>query len=136
MTGWWTLADFYGFEGDHTILFCYIGENVFHITVYMEDVREIYFNRYLDEVEGRKPLTIGPFHHFSINLSPLDINTSSLVSLSLIFLKWLLYCIPFVYLLFWCYWRVYLLHFLNIFAKVDSKRLRCMDYWRMLNARF
>jgi len=87
MTGWWTLTDFYGFEGDHTILFRYVGKNAFHITIYMEDVPEIYFNRYLDEVEGRKPLTIGPFHHFSIKLSPLGVNASSLVSLSLIFFK-------------------------------------------------
>ena len=86
MAGWWTLADFYGFEGDHTILFRYVGQNAFHITVYMEDVPEIYFNRYLEEVEGREPLTIGPFHHFSMNLSPVDLNSSSLVSLSFIFL--------------------------------------------------
>jgi len=106
MTGWWTLADFYGFEGDHTILFCYVGENAFHIIVYMEDVPEIYFNRYLDEVEGRKPLTIGPSHHFSINLSPLDVNASSLVSLvslSLIFLKYDCYI---VFLLFTYYFDV------------------------------
>ena len=87
MTGWWTLADFYGFEGDHTILFRYVGQNAFHITVYMEDVPKIYFNHYLEEVEGRKLLTIGPFHHFSINLTPVDVNASSLVSLSLIFFQ-------------------------------------------------
>jgi len=85
MTGWWTLAYFYGFEGDHTILFRYVGENAFHIIVYMEDVPKSYFNPYLDEVEGRKLLNIGPFHDFSIKMSPLDVNASSLVSLSLIF---------------------------------------------------
>ncbi|ESW12873.1 hypothetical protein PHAVU_008G149100 [Phaseolus vulgaris] len=79
MTGWWTLAYFYGFEGDHTILFRYVGENAFHIIVYMEDVPKSYFNPYLDEVEGRKLLNIGPFHDFSIKMSPLDVNASSLV---------------------------------------------------------
>jgi len=84
MTEWWTLADFYGFEGDHSILFRYVDENAFHITLYMKDVPEICFNSYLDEVEGRRLLTIGPFRHFFIKLSPLDVNASSLVSLSLI----------------------------------------------------
>ncbi|XP_068503761.1 uncharacterized protein [Phaseolus vulgaris] len=69
MNGWWTLADFYGFEVDHSILFCYVAQNAFHITVYMGDVPKSGVNRYLDEVEGREPLRIGPFNYFSIKLS-------------------------------------------------------------------
>ncbi|ESW19628.1 hypothetical protein PHAVU_006G141300, partial [Phaseolus vulgaris] len=47
MTGWWTLAGFYGFEGDHTILFRYVGQNAFHITVYVEDGILPGFSEYL-----------------------------------------------------------------------------------------
>jgi len=68
MNGWWTLAYFYGFEGDHSILFRYVDQHAFHIIVYMGDVPESGVNRYLDEVEGREPLSIGPFDHFSIKL--------------------------------------------------------------------
>ena len=33
--GWSRLSDFYGFKGDHNILFRYVGNNSFHITVFM-----------------------------------------------------------------------------------------------------
>jgi len=85
LCGWWTSSDFYGFKGDHYIIFCYIGQNVFHITIYMGEVFESGVNRYLEEVEGRELLTIGPFDHFSIKLSLLHIYASYLVSLVFLF---------------------------------------------------
>jgi len=87
MNGWWTLADFYGFEVDHSILFCYVAQNAFHITVYMGDVPKSGVNRYLDEVEGREPLRIGPFNYFSIKLSRVHVHASFLVSLAFLFKK-------------------------------------------------
>jgi len=58
--GWWTLSDFYGFKGDPYILFYYVRQNAFDIIVYMGEVFESGVNRYLEEVKGREPLTIGP----------------------------------------------------------------------------
>ena len=62
--GWSTLSYFYGFKGDHHILFRYVVQNFFHITVYMGELCESGVNRYLKEVKGREPLTNGPFEHF------------------------------------------------------------------------
>ncbi|ESW23980.1 hypothetical protein PHAVU_004G092200, partial [Phaseolus vulgaris] len=35
LDGWSTLSSFYGFKGDHPILFRYVGQSYFHITVFM-----------------------------------------------------------------------------------------------------
>jgi len=102
LRGWFTLSDFYGFTDDHYMLFRYIGQNAFHITVYMDDVPESGVNRYSDEIEGNEPLSIGPFDHFSIKLSRLSIKLSYLVSIAFISLKmpyFIFYLISF-YLLF------------------------------------
>jgi len=85
--GWWSLSDFYGFTGDHYILFCYTCQNVSHITVYMDDVSKSGVNHYLEEIEGKEPLSIGPFDHFSIKLSRLNINVSYLVNIVVISFK-------------------------------------------------
>jgi len=55
LRGWFTLTDFYVFTDYHYMLFRYVRQNAFHITVYMDDVPESGVNRYLDEVEGRNP---------------------------------------------------------------------------------
>jgi len=85
--GWWSLTDFNGFTGDHYMLFRYVGQNAFHITVYMDDVRESGVNRYLEEIERKEPLSIGPFDHFTIKLSRLSIKASYLVSITFISFK-------------------------------------------------
>ncbi|ESW26162.1 hypothetical protein PHAVU_003G096101, partial [Phaseolus vulgaris] len=78
LSGWFNLFDFYGFIDDNYILFRYVGHNAFHITVYMDDVPQSGVNRYLEEIEGKEPLSIGPFDHFSIKLSRLSIQLSYL----------------------------------------------------------
>jgi len=45
----------------------------------MGEASESGVNHYLEEVEGRESLTIGPFDHFSINLSLLHIHVSYLL---------------------------------------------------------
>ena len=87
LRGWWSLSDFYGFTGDHYMLFHYVGLNVFHITVYMDDVSESGINRYLEEIEGKEPLIIGLLDHFSEKLSRLNINVNYLVSITVISFK-------------------------------------------------
>ncbi|KAK7378664.1 hypothetical protein VNO80_04110 [Phaseolus coccineus] len=83
--GWSTLSAFYGFKGDHSILFCYGGESCFHITVFMGLICENGVNRYLKEVKGREPLMRGPFEHFHMKLSSININGNFLVSLRILF---------------------------------------------------
>ncbi|KAK8464381.1 hypothetical protein PHAVU_011G195650 [Phaseolus vulgaris] len=67
--GWSRLSDFYGFKGDHNILFRYVGNNSFHITVFMGELCEMILTKFLKEVEGRLPLNSGPFIHFGLKLS-------------------------------------------------------------------
>ncbi|KAK6645857.1 hypothetical protein PHAVU_L001762 [Phaseolus vulgaris] len=69
LDGWLTLSSIYGFKGDHSILIRYGGQSCFKITVFMGEICEIGVNRYLKEVQGREPLTKGPFEHFDIMLS-------------------------------------------------------------------
>ena len=130
LSGWFNLFYFYGFIDDNYILFRYVGHNAFHITVYMDDVPQSGVNRYLEEIEGKEPLSIGPFDHFSIKLSRLSIQLSYLVSIKLIYFKML--CILFyfisIFLLFRYCCRIFLLNFHNIFDKGDSTRLLCMVY--------
>jgi len=64
LRGWWTLTYFYGFTGDHYMLFRYVGDNAFHITVYMDDVPKSGVNRYLEEIEDKEPLKIGSYDNF------------------------------------------------------------------------
>jgi len=73
LRGWFTLTYFYGFTNDHYMLFRYVGQNAFRITFYMDDIPESGVNRYLDKIEGKEPLSIGSFDHFSIKLSRLSI---------------------------------------------------------------
>jgi len=95
--GWSTLSSFYGFKGDHPILFCYVGQSCFHITVFMGAVCQSGVNCYLKEVQGREPLTNGPFEHFDMKLSSFHINGSSLVSLRILSFKCFgLFCIAFL----------------------------------------
>ena len=102
LRGWFTLTNFYGFTDDHYMLFRYVGQNAFHITVYMYDVSLSGVNRYLDEIEGKEPLSIRPFDHFSIKLSRLSIKVSYLVSITFISLKmpYIIFHLIFFYLLF------------------------------------
>ncbi|KAK7377410.1 hypothetical protein VNO80_02835 [Phaseolus coccineus] len=74
MDGGSTLSAFYGFKGDHSILFCYVGQSCFHITVYMGAICQNGVNRHLKEVQGREPLMKGPFEHFHLKLSSFNIN--------------------------------------------------------------
>jgi len=53
----------------------------------MDDVPESGVNRYLNEIEGKEPLSIGPFDHFSIKLFRLSIKLSYLVTITFISLK-------------------------------------------------
>jgi len=96
LSGWFNLFDFYGFTYDNYILFHYVGHNVFHITVYMDDVPESGVNRYLDEIEGNEPLSIGPFDHFFIKLFRLSIKLNYLVSIPFIYLN-VLYSTSFLF---------------------------------------
>ena len=107
-----------------------MGHNAFHITVYMDDVPQSGVNCYLDEIEGKEPLSIGPFNHFSIKLSRLSIKLNYMVSIKLIYLKMLciIFYFIFIYLLFRYCSRIFLLNFHNIFDKGDSIRLLCMVY--------
>jgi len=130
LRGWFTLIDFNGFTDDHYMLFHYVGQNAFHITLYMDDVPQSGVNRYLNEIEGNEPLNIGPFDHFSIKLSRLSIKVSYLVNITFIYLKMtyiIFYLISF-YLLFRYCCRIFLLHLHNIFDKGDSIRLLFMIY--------
>jgi len=55
------LSNFYDFTDDHYMLFHYVGQNAFHITVYMDDISESRVNRYLDEIERE-----GTVEHWSV----------------------------------------------------------------------
>ena len=130
LRGWWTLTDFYGFTSDHYMLFHYVGQNAFHITVYMDDIPKSGVNRYLEEIEGKEPLSIGPFDHFSIKLSRLSMKVSYLVSITFISFKvpYIIFYFISFYLLFSYCCRIFLLHLHNIFDKGYSIRLLSMVY--------
>ena len=130
LSGWFNLFDFYGFIDDNYILFRYVGHNAFHITVYMDDVPQSGVDRYLEEIEGKEPLSIGPFDHFSIKLSRSSIQLNYLVSIKLIYFKMLFILFYFIsiFLLFRYCCRIFLLNFHNIFDKGDSTRSLCMVY--------
>jgi len=102
--GWSTLSCIYGFKGDRSILFRYDGQSCFKLTVFMGEICEIGVNHYLKEVQGREPLTKGPFEHFDIMLSSFHIKGNYLVSLRILSFKCFgLYCIAFhQYLLSFC----------------------------------
>ena len=73
----------------------------------------------MEEIEGKEPLNIGPFDHFSIKLSRLSIKLSYLVSIKLIYLKMLgiIFYFISIFLLFRYCCRIFLLNFHNIFKQ-------------------
>ena len=79
--GWSALSDFYGFKSTHPILFRYVSHNSFHITVYMGEVCERGEGDFLKHVKTRELLNKGPFEHFKVKLSLLQVNGAYLVSL-------------------------------------------------------
>ena len=97
LDGWSTLSSIYSFKGDHSILFRYAGQSCFKITVFMGEICESGVKRYLKEVQGREPLTKGPFEHFYMELSSFQIKINYLVSLRIFYFKcFVLYCIAFL----------------------------------------
>ena len=88
--GWSKLSDFYGFKGHHSLLFRYVGNNSFHITVFMGELCEMVIRNYLKEVQGRVPLNNGPFIHFGLKLSSKQVFGGYVISLASFLLKWLL----------------------------------------------
>jgi len=60
--GWSSLRDFYGFKGHHSILFRYMGNNTFHIIIYMGELCESVVRNFLNDVQGRELSTIAPLY--------------------------------------------------------------------------
>jgi len=94
---WSHLSDFYGFKGDQSILFHYVGNNSFNITVFMGELCEMIIRKFLKDVQGRLPLNNGPFIHFGLKLSSKQVFGGYVVSLPSFVFKWILiYSISFI----------------------------------------
>jgi len=99
--GWSSMSDFYGFKGHHNILFRYVGNNSFNITIFMGELCEMVIRNFLKDVQGREPLNNGPFIHFGLKLSSKQVYGGYVVSLLSFLFKWffkwlLIYSISFI----------------------------------------
>jgi len=66
---WGNLRHFYDLKGEHRVYFRYVGDNCFHINVYMESTSQIMVYGHFAKAERREPLTNGHFQHFFVTLS-------------------------------------------------------------------
>ena len=96
--GWSSLSDFYGFKGHHSILFRYVGNNSFTITVFMGELCEMVIRNFLKDVQRRELLNNDLFIHFGLKLSSKQFYGGGyVVSLPSFLFKWLLiYSISFI----------------------------------------
>jgi len=85
--GWSNLSDFYGFKGHHNILLRYVGNNSFHITIYMGELCESVVRNFQNNVQGRESFNNGPFIHFSLKVSSKQVYGGYVVSLHPFFLN-------------------------------------------------
>jgi len=75
------LRHFYDLKGEHRVYFRYVGDNCFHINVYMEAASQIMVSGHFAEAERRESLTNGPFQqHFFVTLSLRQTQSSYLVT--------------------------------------------------------
>jgi len=66
---WDELRKLYALEGFHDILFRYVGEDNFHITVFKRPLYDDTVIKFFRNIEGRNPLTFNFVVHFIVTLS-------------------------------------------------------------------
>jgi len=64
---WWSdLAEYYQFEHDHYIMFRYVGENKFHVTVYTGNASLSFVLTFLEAIHRALQLSDRLFCHFTL----------------------------------------------------------------------